>query len=168
MQSEITWSTEKRKIKDLQPLKNNPRKMSKEQARHLMDSLNAFNYVELVAINADNTIIAGHMRIAAMKKLGWSAKEIEVRVPNRILFDSEVKEYCVRSNKNTGDWDWDILAAEFDPKDLMEWGFSAEELADEVLDLRIPDDDSDSCDVDKCDKCGQKIKKKKVKNDRNS
>jgi DNA modification methylase len=131
---DIVWTTQKRKIKDLIPLQNNPRKMSKEQAKHISESLERFNYVEIVAINADNTIIAGHMRIAAMKKLGWSAKEIEVRVPNRLLEDREVREYCIRSNKNTGDWDWDILSSDWDPNDLMEWGFSADELV-QVLDI---------------------------------
>jgi len=160
--SDIVWSTETRQVKDLIPMNNNPRKMSKEQARQLTESLKRFNYVETVAINTDNTIIAGHMRIAAMKKLGWIMKGIEVRVPNRKLSKEEVTEYCIRSNRNVGDWDWDILASEFDPHDLMEWGFTAEELADEVLDLRIPDDDSDSCDDSTCDKCGQKINKKKA------
>lgn len=156
----IEWLTEKRKIKDLIPFKSNPRKMSKEQARQLMDSLTHFDYVELVAINTDNTIIAGHMRIAAMKKLGWSAREIEVRVPNKLLTEQEMAEYCIRSNKNQGEWDWDELAANWDPGDLKEWGFTPEELVGGVLDLKEQDLEDEKQEKDTCPNCGQTIKDK--------
>ncbi|HEY5236120.1 MAG TPA: DNA methyltransferase [Rhabdochlamydiaceae bacterium] len=139
----LSWKTEFRKIKDLTPFPTNPRTMSKEQARQLIDSLEKFDYVELVAINADNTILAGHMRIKAMQQIGWGNISLEVRVPNRQLTDEEAKEYVIRSNKNTGGWDFDILASDFDVGDLHNWGFTAEELADNILDLgSTPEEDS--------------------------
>jgi len=49
-------------------------------------------------------------------------------VPNRKLTDKEFKEYNVRSNKNSGSWDFDILANSFELPDLLEWGFEEKEL----------------------------------------
>ena len=156
----VTWHTEKRRIKDLLPADNNPRKMSKEQAAQLKNSLGKFDYVELVAINTDNKIIAGHMRVKAMIQLGWGSKEVEVRVPSHTLSESECKEYLIRSNKNVGDWDQDELAQSWDANLLAEYGFTAAELTD-ILDIDDQLDDNKEEERPSCPECGQKIKDKK-------
>ena len=125
---ELVWHTEMRKIKDLKEHDKNPRKITKEQMEKLKDSIKSFNYVETVVVNLDNTILAGHMRIRALKALGRGKEEIEVRVPNRQLEPKEAEEYLIRSNKNTGEWDWDRLANEWEVKDLFAWGFTEDEL----------------------------------------
>ena len=53
----LTWNTEKRKISELKPYSNNPRQISKAQFQHLLESFEKFDYVELVSIDFDNTII---------------------------------------------------------------------------------------------------------------
>ena len=73
-----------------------------------------------------------------MIDLGWKDQEIEVRVPNRLLSKDEFDEYLVRSNKNTGDWDFDILSSNFDFDQLVEWGFDDKELKAE-FDLDLED-----------------------------
>ena len=105
---DLTWRTEKRKIKDLKLFDGNPRKMSDKQAEQLLESLKKFNYVELIAIDQNNRVIAGNMRVQALKKLGRDDEEIEVRVPSRPLTEEEAREYLLRSNKNTGEWDYDV------------------------------------------------------------
>lgn len=119
----LYWVTEKRVINDLIPYKSNPRILTEKQGEDLKKSLEKFNLVELPAINLDGTIIAGHQRLKILQLLGRGEEEIEVRVPNRNLSDSEFKEYLVRSNKNTGEWDFEILANEFEESDLRNWGF---------------------------------------------
>lgn len=153
----LTWSTQRRKVKDLIPYAPNPRKMTKEQSRQLLASIDKFDYVELIAIQPDNRIIAGHMRVKILKSKGWGNKEIEVRVPDRLLTDDEMKEYLIRSNKNTGEWDWDLLANDFDPEDLFAWGFTPEELTNDILDLS---DEEEAEEPEKCAHCGQKLRKK--------
>jgi len=125
---ELIWHTESRKIKDLKEHEKNPRKITKEQMEKLKQSLKSFNYVETIVINLDNTILAGHMRIKALKALGRGKEEIEVRVPNRQLTTKEAEEYLIRSNKNSGEWDWERLANEWEIPDLFNWGFTEEEL----------------------------------------
>lgn len=125
---ELIWHTETRKIKDLKEHGKNPRKITKDQMEKLKQSLKSFNYVETIVINLDNTILAGHMRIRALKALGRIKEEIEVRVPNRQLTSKEAEEYLIRSNKNSGEWDWERLANEWEIPDLFNWGFTEDEL----------------------------------------
>ena len=160
--SKITWKTEYRKVKDLIPYEHNPRQISDEQLNQLKKSIKKFDYCEIVAIQPDNRIIAGHMRIKALIQLGWAEKSIEVRVPNRMLDEGEMQEYLIRSNKNTGDWDWDILANSFNPADLVTWGFDPDQLLEGITDGDKPEIQSEEkLEKEKCETCGQTVKRKK-------
>jgi hypothetical protein len=125
---ELIWHTETRKIKDLKEHEKNPRKITKDQMEKLKQSLKSFNYVETIVINLDNTILAGYMRVRALIALGRIKEEIEVGVPNRQLTSKEAEEYLIRSNKNSGEWDWERLANEWEIPDLFNWGFTEDEL----------------------------------------
>jgi ParB-like chromosome segregation protein Spo0J len=129
MSKKLEWSTQKRKINDLIPYKYNPRQMTEKQNLDLEKSLNKFNLVEIPVINTDGIILAGHQRLRILQSLGRGEEEVDVRVPNRSLSEKEVKEYNIRSNKNNGMWDFDILANSFEVEDLLEWGFEEKELS---------------------------------------
>jgi DNA modification methylase len=105
----LEWRTEKRKVKDLQFYKYNPRTIQEARKSILKKGITAFNLVEIPAIDVGNVIIAGNQRIAVLLSLGRGEEEIDVRVPNRKLTEEEFKEYNLRSNVSIGDWDWDIL-----------------------------------------------------------
>ena len=135
---ELKWQTEQRKINDLIPYEGNPRKMTEEQATQLKKSLEKFNLAEIPAINTDNKIIAGHQRIKILQMLGKGNEKIDVRIPNRKLTDEEFREYNLRSNKNTGSWDWDMMA-NFDEELLLEAGFEDNEI-DKMFDLKKDED----------------------------
>lgn len=132
MVSKLIWTTEKRRVGDLIPFEENPRILTEKQAEDLTKSISKFNLAEIPVINTDNKIIAGHQRIAILKKIGRENEIIDVRVPNRKLNESEFNEYNIRSNKNTGSFDFDILANVFDIEDLTDWGFTDEDLGLEV------------------------------------
>jgi len=153
----LKWSVEKRKIKDLKPHPKNPRHLSRIQHCELKTSLEKFGLADKPIINLDNTIIGGHQRIKILKELG--NKEIEVLVPERSLDEKEVEELCVRLNKNVGDWDWEILANEFEINDLIDWGFTEKDLEfvlDEIDEEEDSQEKEESC---KCPTCGKKMKK---------
>lgn len=124
---QLQWHNEKRKVKDLIPWDKNPRKLSADAKKQLEASLGKFNLVEIPAINLDNKIIAGHQRTYLMMLQGRGEEEVDVRVPNRMLTDEEYKEYNLRSNKNTGEWDWEFLR-DFEEGLLKEVGFSENEI----------------------------------------
>lgn len=126
--TDLVWSTERRRVSELIPHPNNPRKLSDAQAAALRDSLERFNLAEIPAINRDNTILAGHQRLKVMVMLGRGEEEIEVRVPSRPLTTVEAREYLIRSNKNTGEWDYEGLESNFDIDELLLWGFERWEL----------------------------------------
>jgi ParB-like chromosome segregation protein Spo0J len=116
------WKLELRKIKDLKAHSKNPRELSKVQAEHLKRSIDKFGLIEKPIVNLDNTIIGGHQRINILKQL--KEQEVECWIPDHELSQDEVDELCIRLNKNTGDWDWDILANEWELNDLFKWGFN--------------------------------------------
>lgn len=137
----LIWHTERRKIDDLIPYKSNPRQMTEKQVKDLRNSLERFNLVEIPAINTDNKIIAGHQRLKILQVLGRGKEEIDVRVPNRKLTQGEFEEYLIRSNKNLGEWDFDLLC-NFDEAVLLDVGFESVEL-DNIFQLdngKDPDD----------------------------
>ena len=118
----------KRKISELIPAEYNPRKLSPKQENDLKNSLLEFGLVDpiIVNVNADrkNVIIGGHQRLKVWQKLG--NKEIDC-VEVDLSLEKE-RELNVRLNKNTGEFDFDILLSEFEFDDLVDWGFEIDEL----------------------------------------
>jgi hypothetical protein len=160
----LKWTTEQRKVADLIPLPYNPRKLTDKQRKDLEQSLKKFDLVEIPAINLDNAILAGHQRIALLVALGRGEELVDVRVPNRKLTDAEVKEYNIRSNKNSGEWNIELLKENFDLNELLIWGFSHQDFND--LGLEIPDFQPVSLDEQprldqkapiKCPNCGHEF-----------
>lgn len=123
MEKDISFTTEKRKIQELIPSPYNPRTMTEKQNDDLLKSLDKYGLAELPVVNTDGQIIAGHQRLRILSSKNGEDYIVEVRVPNRLLTEEEMKEYNIRSNKNTGSWDWDKLANEFELEKLQEWGF---------------------------------------------
>lgn len=122
----MKWTKETRKIKDLYENKTNPRKLTKSQAENLEKSIAKFGICEPIVINIDGTIIGGHQRCRILRKMGH--EEVDVYVPLSPLTKEEIDELTIRLNKNTGIWDFDVLANNFDPEQLIEWGFDKKEL----------------------------------------
>ena len=87
-------------------------------------------------------ILAGHQRVRTMKKLKQET-EIDVRVPSRMLTEAEANEYLIRSNRNAGEWDWDILANEWEASDLVKWGFDPAEFADGIDPISMKEEGED-------------------------
>lgn len=156
----LTWKTELRKVSELKEYSKNPRQILKNQFDQLIKSIKKFDYVELVAIDVDNTIIAGHMRIRALKKLKRDKELIEIRVPSRKLTEEEFEEYLIRSNLNTGDFDYDVLANAYNPINLLEYGFTEEQLIGSAKEGETAAMSAQEECENKCEMCGQKIKKK--------
>ena len=112
------------KINKLKPAKYNPRQISTKQYKDLKESIEKFGLVDPIIVNeyfVENyyVVIGGHQRLKICKELGY--KDIDCIVLN--LNKEEERELNIRLNKNTGDFDMDILANEFDIEELTDWGF---------------------------------------------
>jgi ParB-like chromosome segregation protein Spo0J len=126
---------EKKKISDLIPAPYNPRQSTAKQEKHLKESLEKFGLVEPIIFNKQTGyIVGGHFRVRELKKLG--IKEIECVIVD--LNEADEKELNIRLNANTGSWDWDTLANDWDVVDLEAWGleipqFDTEPTYDELI-----------------------------------
>ena len=119
-------------IGDLKAAEYNPRRWDKEAARQLKESITRFGVVDPLLANSaaerKNIVIGGHFRLSVMKELGIeTVPVIYVNIPD---IEKE-KELNVRLNKNTGEFDWNLLA-KFDETFLSDVGFSSEEI-DEIF-----------------------------------
>lgn len=123
----INWTIEKRAIKNLKPHPKNPRKLSKHDGDKLKQSITEFGLIDKPIITIDDLIIGGHQRISILKKMG--VKEVECHIPDRELTDKEIKKLNVMMNRVHGEFDFDILANEFEIPDLLEAGFTEQELS---------------------------------------
>jgi len=141
----LEWITVQRKVTDLVPYEHNPRILTEEKKAKLQVSLEKFNLVEIPVINQDNTLIAGHQRLKIMVLLGRGEETIDVRYPNRMLSELELKEYNVTSNISVGMWDVDILETVFSDIDLGALGLNVDEfrMPDSVLKELHPEEESE-------------------------
>ena len=126
----MKWTNEKRKISELVPYIANPRQITEKQAKDLKASLAKFGLADPLVINTDNMIIGGHQRKKIIETLLSSDPDllVDVRVPERELTIDEARELNVRLNKNVAEWDFDVLANNFELDDLTDWGFELNEI----------------------------------------
>jgi len=109
-------------INSLNPAEYNPRQISNKQYEDLKASMEKFGCVDPIIININpersNVVVGGHQRLRILRDLG--AEKVPTVSVN--LSEEDERELNVRLNKNTGQWDMDLLS-EFDIVDLKEWGF---------------------------------------------
>jgi DNA modification methylase len=132
------------------PSARNARTHSEEQVAQLAGSMKTFGFMVPVLVDKDCTIIAGHARVLAARKLGLE------RIPVIIvghLTESEKRAYAIADNKLAlnADWDQAMLRVELEAlmdedMDLAIVGFSEDEfnaLIDELdSEVRMADEDS--------------------------
>lgn len=138
-------------INRLKPWARNARTHSKKQVRQIADSIRTFGFTNPVLIDRDNTILAGHGRVAAAKLLGMD-KVPCVRVES--MSPEQKRAYVLADNKlalNAG-WDEELLAEEL--KELLSadldfaietTGFSISEI-DNLVEGLAPEEDGDPAD----------------------
>lgn len=111
----------KLKISEVKPNPDNPRVIKDDAFKKLVKSLKEFPEmaeVREVVVNKDHTILGGNMRFRAMQEAGW--KEVPVKIVD--WPEDKQREFIVKDNVSGGEWDWDILANEWDAEMLDKWG----------------------------------------------
>jgi ParB-like chromosome segregation protein Spo0J len=72
-----------------------------------------------IVVNDDMIVLGGNMRLKACKEAGL--KEVPV-IKASDLNEEQQKAFIIKDNVGYGEWDWDMLANEWDAEDLVEWG----------------------------------------------
>ena len=119
-------------VEKLIPYAANSRTHSDAQVAQIAASIREFGFTNPILINGENTIIAGHGRLMAARKLGM--EEVPAIVLD-YLSKAQQKALVIADNQlalNAG-WNMDMLKAEieglnFESFDLELLGFSSEEL----------------------------------------
>jgi hypothetical protein len=122
----IQWHLEVLPVNKLKEYEKNPRQITKDQMHHLEELIKKFGLIDKPIVNKDWTIIGGHQRVRILKKM--KAKTVECWVPDEQLVQADIDRLCIGLNLNQGSWDYDILANQWDCLDLLEWGFTEEQL----------------------------------------
>ena len=143
----IIWHVENRKISTLQDYEQNPRQITSNDYKKLVESLQQDGYHKRITVNTNGVIIGGHARKKALLDAGFKpSDEIEVIVPDRELTPLEFDRINVRDNLGYGSFDFDILSnsENFDFQDLIDWGMSESLLGVATVEHIEPSADDDA------------------------
>ena len=136
---------EKKKLSELKPAPYNPRQSTAKQEKHLKASLEKFGVVEPIIYNKQTGyIVGGHFRVRELTKLGY--KEVECVIVD--LNEEDERELNIRLNANTGEWDWDSLANEWDAENLDSWGLDIPNFNNTELDYSGKNEEINVDDLD--------------------
>lgn len=144
---------ETKSIHELRPAPYNPRQSTKKQEKQLKESLEKFGIVEPIIFNKQTGyIVGGHFRVRELIKLGY--EEVDCVIVD--LDENDERELNIRLNANTGGWDWDVLANEWNNQQLEDWGLDLLPFEDSVEDILEKEEQKQKEQLT-CDVCGKNI-----------
>jgi ParB-like chromosome segregation protein Spo0J len=128
------------KISDVKSNPNNPRIIKDDKFAKLVQSIKDFPEmldIRPIVVNNDMVVLGGNMRLKACKEAGIKQVPI-IKAEN--LSEEQQKEFIIKDNVSGGEWDWEMLANEWDSEQLEDWGLDVPTFATDV-DYSILDDE---------------------------
>jgi len=129
------------KISKVKGNPSNPRIIKNDKFKKLVTSIKEFpEMLKLrpIVVDEDMMVLGGNMRLKASKDAGL--KEVWIEIAEG-LTEEQKKEFIVKDNVGFGEWEWDILANEWDSVQLAEWGLDVWENEDDKVTEGLIDDD---------------------------
>ena len=119
-------------ISKVKPNQDNPRLIKDDKFKKLVQSI--IDFPEMLAIrpivvNKDMIVLGGNMRLKACIEAGL--KEVPIIIADN-LTDEQQREFLIKDNVSGGEWNWEVLANEWNSEELEAWG------------LDLPEDDNDN------------------------
>jgi 16S rRNA G966 N2-methylase RsmD len=127
-------------ISKVKPNQDNPRIIKDYKFKKLVQSIKDFpQMLELrpIVVNEDNIVLGGNMRLKACQEAGL--KEVHI-IQAKDLTEQQQREFIIKDNVGFGEWDWDVLANEWDTNALEEWGLDGFPFEEEEV-LEATEDD---------------------------
>jgi ParB-like chromosome segregation protein Spo0J len=127
------------KLKDIKPNPNNPRIIKDEKFKKLVASIKEFPQmleIRPIVVNKDMIVLGGNMRLKAIKEAGVT--EVPCLIADQLTEDQQ-RQFIIKDNVGYGEWDWEMIANEWDVEDLEKWGMDLPKFAESIE----PDDLSD-------------------------
>ena len=139
----MNWYLEK--ITKVKSNPNNPRLIKDDKFHKLVNSIKEFpKMLEIrpIVVNEEMIVLGGNMRLKACKEAGL--KEVPV-IKASDLTEEEQRQFIIKDNVSGGEWDWEMLANDWNVEQLDNWGLDvigfdldADELS---TDFTLPDGD---------------------------
>jgi ParB-like chromosome segregation protein Spo0J len=110
------------KLTDIKSNPNNPRIIKDDKFKKLVESIKEFPQMlslRPIVVNDDMIVLGGNMRLKACKEAGL--KEVPI-IKASDLNEDQQKAFIIKDNVGYGEWDWDMLANEWDAEELIQWG----------------------------------------------
>jgi len=121
MKNKTVRVPEMMELTKIKPHPENPRFIRDEKYQKLVRSLKEFpemTSVRPLVLNEKMEVLGGNMRLRAMREAGWSQTMVHV-----VDWPEEKQlEFMIKDNASFGQWDFDILANQWDLNELEEWG----------------------------------------------
>jgi ParB-like chromosome segregation protein Spo0J len=109
-------------IKKVHLSPTNPRIIKDHKFRKLVQSIKEFPemlQMRPIVVDENMVVLGGNMRLRACHEAGLTEVPI-IRATQ--LTENQKKEFVIKDNSSFGEWDWDLLANEWDINELDQWG----------------------------------------------
>lgn len=120
------------KIKEVKNNPNNPRLIKDDKFKKLVQSIKDFPEmlnIRPIVVNDDMVILGGNMRYKACLEAGL--KEVPIIKVSGLSAEKQ-REFIIKDNVSGGEWDWDMLANEWNEIELGDWGLDLPSFAADV------------------------------------
>ena len=110
------------KISEIKLNESNPRFIKDDKFKKLVKSIKDLPQmldIRPIVVNKDMMVLGGNMRLKACVEAGM--KEVPIIIADNLTKEQE-KEFLIKDNVGFGEWDWDIIANEFNDEQVIEWG----------------------------------------------
>lgn len=114
--------SKKVKISEVKINPNNPRLIKDDKFKKLCQSIKDFPEmldIRPIVVNQDMIVLGGNMRLKACQEVG--IKEVPIIIADN-LTEAQQREFLIKDNVSGGEWDWDLLANEWEVEELEAWG----------------------------------------------
>lgn len=109
-------------ITQVVPNTSNPRIIKDDKFKKLVKSIQEFPEMlnlRPIVVDADMVVLGGNMRLKACKAAGLT--EVPIVIADNLTPEQQA-EFIIKDNVGFGEWDWDLLANEWDAALITDWG----------------------------------------------
>ena len=137
------------KIGEVKANPDNPRLIKDDKFKKLVASIQSFPQmleIRPIVVNDQMIVLGGNMRLKACKEAGLKTVTI---IDASDLTEEQQREFVIKDNVGFGEWDWNDLANNWDPEQLMDWGLDIPDF--KPLEVEAVEDDYEMPDEIKSD-----------------
>lgn len=119
-------------LNDLILSDENPRQIKKSKFAELRKSISELPEmldVREIVIDENNKVLGGHQRVRALLANGKKTATVK-----RLIgwTDEQKRQFMIKDNTHSGEWDSDIIANQWDPEELSNWGAKVPEIKERL------------------------------------